>query len=456
MPRASGRASGNTWVGNPQVGHVEVVSGSRFIVRRSLAARHGVDPVNPEVRRVVTARGLRGFADGFVSVLLVGYLDSLGFSPLQIGTIVTGTLLGSAALTIMVGLIGHRARVRTLLLGASVLMFATGVGFATVSAFLPMLVVAVIGTLNPSAGDVSVFLPTEQAYLAGHARAPERPRLYAVYNLAGAMAGAFGALLSAGPEVLARTLDRSLESLQRGGFLLYATVGCIIALLYWRLPRERAVVGAVVGRPLGPSRRIVLQLAALFSLDAAAGGLVVQSLVVLWLHLRFGLSAATTGSVFFAVGLLGALSQLLSARLAARFGLIRTMVFTHLPANLLLIVAAFAPEAWLAVSLLLVRSLFSQMDVPARQAFVMGVVTPEERAAAASVTNVPRSLASATTPALAGFLLTKSDIGWPLVIAGVAKATYDLLLLARFRSVVPEEEDLPRRRSSARGPRSES
>jgi len=398
--------------------------------------------LSPEVRRVVTARGLRGFADGFVSVLLVGYLRSLGFSPLQIGTIVTGTLLGSAALTIAVGLIGHRATVRTLLLGASVLMFATGVGFATVSTFLPMLVVAVVGSLNPSAGDVSVFLPTEQAYLAGHARGSERPRLYAIYNLAGAMAGAVGALLSAAPDVLARAFDWSLESLQRGSFLLYAAVACVIAIIYRRLPREPAPgAGSIVGRPLGRSRRIVLQLAALFSLDAAAGGLVVQSLLVLWLRLRFGLSDTTTGSVFFAVGLLAALSQLLSARLAARFGLIRTMVFTHLPANLMLILAAFAPEAWLAVSLLLVRSLFSQMDVPARQAFVMGVVTPEERAAAASMTSVPRSLASATTPALAGFLLTKSDIGWPLVIAGAGKATYDLLLLALFRSVVPEGED---------------
>jgi MFS family permease len=410
--------------------------------------------MSPEVRRVVVARGLRGFADGFVSVLLVGYLRSLGFSPLQIGTIVTGTLLGSAALTIAVGLMGHRATVRTLLLGASVLMFATGVGFAAVSAFLPMLVVAVIGTLNPSAGDVSAFLPTEQAYLAGHARGPERPHLYAVYNLAGAMAGAVGALLSAGPEVLARAFDRSLESLQRGGFLLYALVACVIALIYRRLPRERAAdAGGIVGRPLGRSRRIVLQLAALFSLDAAAGGLVVQSLLVLWLRLRFGLSGATTGSVFFAVGLLSALSQLLSARLAARFGLIRTMVFTHLPANLALILAAFAPNAWLAVSLLLVRALFSQMDVPARQAFVMGVVTPEERAAAASVTNVPRSLATATTPALAGFLLTRSDIGWPLVIAGVAKASYDLLLLALFRAVVPEGEGVPRPDRSDTDPR---
>jgi MFS family permease len=409
--------------------------------------------LNPEVRRIVTARGLRGFADGFVSVLLVAYLDSLGFSPFQIGIIITGTLLGSAALTLTVGLIGHRASVRTLLLGASALMFATGVGFAAVSAFLPMLLVAVVGTLNPSAGDVSVFLPTEQAYLAGHAQAPERPRLYAVYNLAGAMAGAVGALLSAGPAVLARALDRSLESLQRAGFLLYAAIACMVALIYRRLPRERADdAGAIVGRPLGRSRRIVLQLAALFSLDAAAGGLVVQSLLVLWLHLRFGLSATTTGTVFFAVGVLGAFSQLLSARLAVRFGLIRTMVFTHLPANLMLILAAFAPQAWLAVSLLLVRSLFSQMDVPARQAFVMGVVSPEERAAAASVTNVPRSLAAATTPALAGYLLTRSDIGWPLVIAGVGKATYDLLLLALFRSVVPAEDDLSRPEGSPRTP----
>jgi predicted MFS family arabinose efflux permease len=203
-----------------------------------------------------------------------------------------------------------------------------------------------------------------------------------------------------------------------------------------RLPREPAAdAGAIVGRPLGQSRRIVLQLAALFSLDAAGGGFVVQSLLVLWLHLKFDLSTASTGSVFFAAGTLSAFSQFLAPRLARRIGLIRTMVFTHLPANGFLILAAVAPRPGLAIGFLLMRSLLSQMDVPARQAFVMAVVLPEERAAAASVTNVPRSLASAATPALAGWLLANGHLAAPLVLAGSMKATYDLLLLWRFRSV---------------------
>ena len=373
------------------------------------------------MRRVVAVRALRGFADGFVSVLLAEHLLSLGFSPLRVGIIVTGTLVGSAVLTLAVGLVGHRITTRTLLLGASALMAATGAGFATVEAFLPLLAIAAIGTLNPSAGDVSVFLPTEQAFLAGHASPTDRAGLYARYNLGGSLAGAFGALLAAAVT-------------GRAGFVIYTAVALVAAALYWQLPRDRPVVREDGARPLQHSRRVVLTLAALFSLDSAGGGLVVQSLLVLWLHLRWDLSPATTGAVFFAVGTLSAFSQLAAAWLARRIGLIRTMVFTHLPANGFLVLAALAPNRWLAIALLLLRSALSQMDVPARQAFVMSVVRPEERAAAASVTNVPRSLAAATTPALAGWLLSTGRLAWPLVLAGVAKATYDVLLLLQFRA----------------------
>jgi MFS family permease len=191
----------------------------------------------------------------------------------------------------------------------------------------------------------------------------------------------------------------------------------------------------------------VLELAGLFSLDSAGSGFVVTSLLVLWLHLRFDLSAGQTGAVFFAAGLLGGCSQLLAPRLAARFGLVRTMVFTHIPANALLALAAFAPNGAVAVTLLLIRALFAQMDVPARQSFVMAVVTPEERAAAASVTNVPRSLASAATPLLAGILLARTTFGWPLLIAGGMKLAYDLLLLAYYRNV-PEVSGATRVRGS--------
>lgn len=384
--------------------------------------------------RVVIARALRGFADGFVSVFLAIYLTALGFSPLQIGAIVTATLLGSAALTLGVGLVAHRRELRVMLLAACVLMMLTGIGFIAVTGFWALMVVAAAGTLNPSAGDVSVFLPTEQAFLAGHVEDLDRPRLYAVYNLGAAFAGAFGALASGLPEYLARQGHLSKVDVLRSGFSVYIVVAIAIFVIYRGLRREAVAtdVAQVTRQPLGESRRTVLELAALFCIDAASGGFVVQSLLVLWLHLRWDLSTADTAAVFFAVSLLSAFSQLLAGPLASRIGLVRTMVFTHLPANLFLALAAFAPSAGLAIACLLIRSLFSQMDVPARQALVMAVVTPEERAAAASVTNVPRSLASAATPLIAGALLKSSSFGWPLIIAGLGKATYDLLLLARF------------------------
>ena len=406
---------------------------------------------SPDVGRIVAGRTIRGFADGFVSVLLAQYLTGLGFSPVQVGAIVTGTLIGSTVLTLGFGFTSHRFPLRTLLLAATAMMVATGVGFAGIIWFWPLLVVAVVGTLNPSAGDVSVFLPTEQALVAGHVDALHRPRLFAVYNLFAIFAGAFGALVSIAPEAIAHQMDWSVTDTQRASFLLYATAGAVIFFIYRRLHDDREQLGgaspAARRGVLHSSRRTVLELAGLFSLDSAGSGFVVTSLLVLWLHLRFDLSAAQTGAVFFAAGLLGGFSQLLAPRLAVRFGLVRTMVFTHLPANALLALAAFAPTGEIAIALLLIRSLFAQMDVPARQSFVMAVVPAPERAAASSVTNVPRSLASAATPLLAGVLLTHSTFGWPLLIAGSMKIGYDLLLLGLYRNV-PETSGAQRNRRS--------
>jgi len=377
-------------------------------------------------RRVVAVRALRGFADGFVSVLLADHLLELGFSALRVGVIVTATLVGSAILTLAVGMAGHRVATRSVLLAATALMFATGLGFAWLTSFTALVALALVGTLNPTSGDVSVFLPTEQAFLAGHARGPDRTRLYALYNLGGALAGATGALLAAAVS-------------GRVGFVIYSGVAVVAAVLYWRLPGDRAV-RLELTRPLERSRRVVLELAMLFSLDSAGGGLTAQSLLVLWLHLRWDLSLGVTGIVFFVAGTLTAFSQLLAARLSRHVGLIRTMVFTHLPANGFMIAAAVAPTAWLAVGFLLARALLSQMDVPARQALVMAVVHPEERAAAASVTNVPRSLASAATPAITGWFFANGWLAAPLVIAGVSKGLYDILLLLRFRAIEIDED----------------
>ena len=309
-------------------------------------------------------------------------------------------------------------------------MIFTGFGFAAVTRFWPLLVVAFFSTLNPSGGDVSVFLPTEQAVLADLTDVGERPHRFAFYNFGAALAAAAGALASALPDRIARERGWELLTVQRVSFLLYAVVAVVIIFVYRRL-RIPDYVTSAPRRGLHRSRGIVLRLSALFSLDSAAGGMAVQSILVLYLDLRFDLSPAATGATLAVAGVLSAISQLVSARLAARIGLVRTMVFTHLPANIFLMLAGIVPNAAAAITFLLLRAALSQMDVPARQALVMRLVEPDERAAAASVTNVPRSLAAALTPALAGLLLTKSTFGWPLVIAGVAKGIYDLLLLAQ-------------------------
>ena len=411
----------------------------------------------PDVSRIVLGRSIRGFADGFVSVLLAQYLTDLGFSPVQVGAIVTGTLIGSAVLTVGFGFTSRRFALRHLLMAATGMMFLTGLLFAGLPWFWPLFVVAVIGTLNPSGGDVSVFLPVEQSFLTDLVEPARHTRLFASYNLAAIGAGAFGALASALPSAVARRTGWEITTLQRGAFLAYAAAGLITFLLYRRLQAgsvpDRVPAETPTGartRILHTSRRTVLELAGLFSIDSAGSGFIVTSLLVLWLHLRWDLSAAQTGAVFFAAGLLGGASQFLAPHIAARLGLVRTMAFTHLPANVLLILAAFAPSGRIAVALLLLRALFAQMDVPARQAFVMAVVPPDERAAAASLTNVPRSLASAVTPLLAGALLSHSTFGWPLLIAGIIKIAYDLSLLALYRNV-PEEVGAHRVRRSERG-----
>jgi MFS family permease len=392
-----------------------------------------------DARCLVATRAVRGFADGVVSVLLAGYLTELGYSPLEVGAIVTGTLLGSAALTLVVGLYGHRLSRRRVLFGASALMLATGAGFFGVTAFWPLLVIAAAGTLNPSSGDVSVFLPVEQAVLSEAVAPGERTVLFAWYNLAGSLAGALGALASAVPAALARRHGWPLAAAERSGFALYALLAVVTAQIYRTLSPAVERRGARGAAPLARSRRIVLELATLFSLDSFGGGFVVQSLLVLWLYRRFALSVEWAAAVFFVTGLCAAFSQLVSSRLAGRIGLIPTMVFTHLPANVFLMLAALMPTARLAVLFLCLRMSLSQMDVPARQSFVMAVVPPEERPAAASVTNVPRSLAAALSPLLAGVMLERSSFGWPLLVGGALKAAYDLLLLRQFRAVVPPE-----------------
>ncbi|HYR00861.1 MAG TPA: MFS transporter [Casimicrobiaceae bacterium] len=395
----------------------------------------------PLVRRILFAKGARAFGDGFVSVLLPLYLLELGYRPLQVGVIATATLLGSGVLTLAVGLRAHRFAYRTLLLGATALMAATGIGFAYVTAFWPLLAIAVVGTLNPSSGDVSVFLPLEHAALSRLASDRQRTAVFARYSLVGSVAAAVGSAAAALPGLLTAPTGLTMREALQAMFALYALLAVLAAAAYRGLPRTHESAGARRAAPLGESKRRVWTLAALFSLDAFGGGFVVQSMVALWLYQRFGLSLASAGLFFFWTGLLSALSFLVAVRIAGRIGLVNTMVFTHLPANVCLVLVPFAPDLVWAIALLLVRAALSQMDVPTRSSYVMAIVLPAERPAAASVTSVPRSLASAASPFLAGWLLTVSPFGWPLLVAGSVKILYDMLLLAFFRGVRPPEED---------------
>lgn len=385
------------------------------------------------------ARAVRDFGDGFVAVLLPVYLLALGFTPLDVGIVATASLLGSSLLTIAVGFLGVRYGHRQLLIAAASLMLATGAAFAVIHDYALILVVAFAGTVNPSSGSVSVFVPLEHAVLSGHVSDAERTRMFARYSLVGALAGAIGALAAAIPDVLAPTAVGQLAAIKMM-FVLYAILGVIGGLLYTRIPRRRHTSEVAATGSLGPSRKIVYRLAILFSVDAFAGGFVVQSLLALWLFERFDLSLSAASFFFFWSGVLSAFSFPVAAWLSRRIGLINTMVFTHIPSSVALMLAAIAPTLGLALVLLLIRSALSQMDVPTRSSYVMAVVTEAERAAAASFTAVPRSLAAAASPALAGALFAASFRTWPLLICGALKILYDLLLLLQFRHVKPPEE----------------
>jgi MFS family permease len=388
-----------------------------------------------------SARAARGFGDGFAALILPAYLSALGFGPVQIGIVAAAALLGSAVLTLAIGLIAPRYDLRTLLLACAGLMIATGIAFPASQHFVFIALVAFIGTINPTTGDIGVHVPLEQAAVARSVPDRERTRTFARYSLIGALSIAAGALTAAAPDALASLGMEKIIALKLM-FYVYAALGLLAAVLYAFLPHATSKHTASPPRALGESRATVYKLAALFSLDSFAGGFTVQSLLALWLFERFDLSLTAASGFFFWSNVLAAFSYPVAARLGNRFGLVNTMVFTHIPSSICLIAAAFTSSLPVALGLLLLRSAFSQMDVPTRTSFVMAVVTPPERTAAASMTAVPRSLASSISPAISGVLLSTSFLGLPLVLCGVLKIVYDLSLLFAFRHLKPPEERL--------------
>ena len=384
------------------------------------------------------ARGVRGFGDGFAVIVLPAYLSEIGFSTGQIGIIASASLLGTALLTLAIGFVAPRHDLRNMLLAGAVLMACTGLAFPNFDQLAFLAVVAFVGTVNPSTGDLGVLVPLEHAMLAHGVPDHERTHTFARYSLIGALSMAAGSLAAAAPDFLVTAGIERLSAFKMM-FYAYAVLGLVSVTLYRYLPHAR-MDEARPSAPLGPSRGVVYKLAALFSLDAFAGGFVVQSLLALWLFERFDLSLSAASLFFFWASTLSAFSYPVAAWLAKRIGLVNTMVFTHIPSSIFLILAAFSPNLILALALLLLRSALSQMDVPTRTSYVMAVVTPAERTAAASVTAVPRSLASSISPAMAGALLATSFSGLPLVLCGALKIAYDVALLYTFRHVKPPEE----------------
>jgi MFS family permease len=401
-------------------------------------AAHGMSAPSTIVT-LYAARAARGFGDGFAAIILPAYLIEIGFNPFQVGLVATAALLGSAATTLAIGFAAPRYDLRTLLITCAALMVLTGIAIPSGQHLLFIAAVAFIGTMNPTTGDIGVHVPLEQAALAQRAADRERTHIFARYSLIGALSIAAGALLAGVPDLLVSRGIGRVHALQ-AMFYLYAALGLVGAAFYARLPRNGVKDMAEPTTALGPSRGTVYKLAALFSLDSFAGGFTVQSLLALWLFERFELSLGAASAFFFWSNALTAFSYPVAARLGKRFGLVNTMVFTHIPSSLCLILAAFTPNLIIVLALLLVRSALSQMDVPTRTSYVMAVVTPAERTAAASFTAVPRSLASAISPAVSGALLSASFLALPLIICGVLKIVYDLSLLLSFRHIKPPEE----------------
>ena len=327
--------------------------------------------INANAKRLLIGKALRAIGDGYVSILLPAYLLQLGLSVFQVGALTTATLLGSAALTILTGLITARFGYRRPFIAASGLMIATGIAFSSLHAFWPLMLVAFIGTLNPSSGDVSIFLPLDHSLLSQSVADRDRTALFAQYSVAGSLLGAIGTLLAGIPQLAVARLGTTPLHAMRAMFWLYALIGLCAGLVYHGIV-EQPPENAAPAQSLGSSRQIVYRLAALFSVDAFGGGFFVQAILALWLFKRFHLSVAAAATLFFWTNLLMAASYLAAAPIARRIGLIRTMVFTHLPSNVCLMAIPFVSGLPAVVALLLVRSLLSQMDVPTRSSYEIG------------------------------------------------------------------------------------
>jgi MFS family permease len=395
-------------------------------------------------------RFFRLFAYGALSVVLVFYLVSLGLTTAQVGLLLTLTLAGDIAISLLLTTRADQmGRRRTLIVGA-ILMAGAGIAFASTHNLLFLIVAGTIGVISPSGNEVGPFLSIEQAALSHVVSAASRTEVFAWYTLAGSVATALGALCGGAASGIVQKASFSVSDSYRAVVVLYAVLGAVLAFLFLTLSSSTEVrdstpeEGSAAARKflgMGHSRSIVFKLSSLFALDSFAGGFVVQSFAAYWFYLRFGVQPVKLGVIFFWANVLAGISALLASRLASRIGLVKTMVVTHLPSNVLLILVPLMPNLTLAVVVLLIRFSISQMDVPTRQSYTMAVVRPEERSAAGGITGVARTVGAAMSPMFAGFLFSRPAlIDVPFFIAGILKIGYDLALYRGFAAVRPPEE----------------
>ncbi len=401
----------------------------------------------PQQRDIVvlfSTRIIRLFCYGFLSVVLALYLTETGLDEKKIGLLFTLTLAGDAGISLWLTTRADRfGRKKTLLIGA-LLMVGAGAVFVLTHNIIILMAAAIIGVISPSGKEIGPFLSVEQAGLTQLIANEKRTQTFAWYNLVGSFATATGALAGGWlAQILQGNGWTELES-YRLVLMGYGLGGLVLVILFAGLtPAIEVTQTSEVKHTLGlhRSRRIVLKLSALFALDAFAGGLIVQSMIAYWFHIKFGVESGVLGSIFFGANILAGLSALLAVRLAARFGLINTMVFTHIPSNILLMLVPLMPSLPLAIGLLLVRFSISQMDVPTRQSYTMAVVAPDERSAASGVTAIARSVGAALSPALTGLFFSVPVLfSAPFFLTGALKIIYDLLLYRSFKSVPPPEE----------------
>jgi MFS family permease len=407
--------------------------------------------LTPDAWLLFATRFIRLFAYGSLSVVLVFYLIGLGLSESQTGLLLTLTLVGDTVVSLYLTTRADRIGRRRMLIVGAALMAAAGLAFASTSNLWLLTLAGTIGVISPSGNEVGPFLSIEQAALSHVVTDRTRTEVFAWYTFAGSLATALGALIGGTlSHALQQTAMRPVSS-YRTVVILYGALGVVLASLFARLSPAaeastlgerkafRATLAGLSG--LDRSRQVVVKLSGLFALDSFGGGFVVQSFAAYWFYLRFGVNPGTLGAIFFWANIFAGISALLASRLASRFGLIKTMVATHLPSNVLLVLVPLMPNLRLAIMVLLLRFSISQMDVPTRQSYIMAVVSPEERSAAAGITGVARTIGAAISPLFVGFMFARpSLINLPFFIAGTLKITYDLLLYKEFMAVQPPEE----------------